>query len=100
MINDKQLQGLKIEIQTKGYLDREELLKFLTLIPTNDAQVIIQETKNWLQSLHNDPDLPNLILPEDEINAILGDLDSYGRVQPLTIQQFKQSSIKAIPQTQ
>ncbi len=90
---------MKIEVKTRGYLDREQLLKFLTLIPTNDAQVIIQETRDWLQGLHNDPELSGVILPQDEINAILGDLDSYGRVQPLTIQQFKQNSVKAPPQT-
>lgn len=98
-IDDKQLQGLKIEIKAKGYLDREELLKFLTLIPTNEAPVIIAETKNWLASLHDDPDLPGITFPTGDINAIIGDLDSYGVIQPLTIQEFKQSSNKVPPQT-
>lgn len=99
LVAKKDLDTLKAEIKTKGYLDREELLKFLTLIPTNDAPTIIKETQNWLNELHRDPDLPGVIFPQGDISSIIGDLDSYGRVQPSTIQDFKQTSTKAPPQT-
>lgn len=99
IINDDELQKLKQDIYNKGFVDREHLMQFLTLIPSNDGPTIIEEVKNWLQSLHNDPVLDKVVFPTGDIEAILGDLDSYGRVQPLTIQQFKQNSNKVVNQT-
>lgn len=98
LIDDKELQKLNKEIKAKGYVDREHLMKFLTLIQTNDAKDIIREVKNWLEFLHNDPEYATVVFPQGDIDSILGDLDSYGRVQPLTIQQFKQDSNKVPPQ--
>lgn len=97
-IDSKELQKLKQDIKTKGYVDREHLLQFLTLVPTSEATVIISEVKNWLQQLHDDQELSGVSFPKGDIDAIIGDLDSYGRVQPNTILEFKQSSNKAIPQ--
>jgi hypothetical protein len=93
-----ELQTLNQDVKEKGYVDREHLMKFLTLIPTNEAPVIIQEVKDWLQFLHNSSDYSSIVFPTGDIEAVIGDLDSYGRVQPLTIQQFKQNSNKVISQ--
>lgn len=93
VVPDDQLQILNEEIKAKGYVDREHILKFLSLIPTNDAPTIISEIKNWLQSLQDDPTMPTF--PKGDIDAILGDLDSYGRVHSSTILQFKENSNKA-----
>lgn len=97
-IPDKELQKLNKEIYDKGFVDREHLMKFLTLIPTNDAPTIIKEVQDWLKDLHDNPELDKVTFPQGDINAIIGDLDSYGRVQPLTIQQFKQDSNKVVEQ--
>lgn len=100
LINDKDLEQLNTEVYEKGLVDREHLLKFLSLIPTNDATVIIKEVQDWLSNLHKDPKYDKISFPQGDIDAVIGDLDSYGRVQPLTIQQFKQTSNKAPAQTQ
>lgn len=97
-IPDKELQKLNQQVKTRGYVDREDLMSLLKLIPTNEAKIIIQEVKDWLQGLHDNPDYASISFPQGDINAIIGDLDSYGRLQPLTIQQFKQDSNKVPPQ--
>lgn len=97
-VPDEELKQLNQEIYDKGFVDREHLLKFLTLIPTNDAPTIIKEVQDWLKSLNENPKLDKVNFPEGDINAIIGDLDSYGRVQPLTIQQFKQDSNRVVDQ--
>lgn len=98
-IESVELEKLNEEVKQKGFVDREHLTKFLALIPTNEAEVIIKEVKDWLQDLHDNPEFATITFPQGDINAIIGDLDSYGRVQPLTIQQFKQDSNKAVAQT-
>ena len=98
-VDDTQLQTLNQKVKVKGFIDREHLLEFLTLIPTNDGKTIIQEVKNWLQSLHDDPTYDSIIFPNGDIDAILGDLDSYGKVSSDTIQQFKQTSNTVVAQT-
>lgn len=97
-IDEIELQKLNEEIKERGYVDREHLTKFLSLVPVNDAEVIIQEVKDWLQALHDDPEYANIVFPQGDIDAVIGDLDSYGRVQPLTLQKFKQDSNRSIPQ--
>lgn len=97
-IADTDIQKLNQAVKEKGFVDREHLMQFLSLIPTNEASVIIQEVKDWLQALHDNPEYDKVVFPQGDIDAIIGDLDSYGRVQPLTIQQFKQNSTKAPPQ--
>lgn len=90
---------INADIKQRGYIDREHLTQFLTLIPTNEAEVIIKEVQDWLKKLHDDPEYDKIVFPQGDIEAVLGDLDSYGRVQPITIQRFRQSSNKAVPQT-
>ncbi len=99
VVPDDELQKLNDDIKAKGYVDREHLMNFLKLIPTSEAKVIIQEVKDWLQNLNDDPKYDNVIFPQGDISAVLGDLDSYGRVSPDTILEFKQSSNKVVPQT-
>lgn len=99
IIKKSDLKLLNQDINLKGHVDREHLLKFLTLIPNTDGQVIVQEVRDWLQGLHDDPTYANVIFPQGDIDAILGDLDSYGKVSSQTIQQFKQTSNKVVPQT-
>jgi hypothetical protein len=98
-IKDEDLQTLNSEIKLKGYIDREHLMKFLTFIPSNDGKTIISEVKDWIQGLHDDPSYSTIVFPNGDINAILGDLDSYGRVSTQTIQQFKQNSNRVVAQT-
>jgi|ERR1035437_1229041 hypothetical protein len=98
-ITDADLQTLNEQVKTSGYVDREHLMKFLMLIPTNDGVTIVKEVKDWLQTLHNDPNFPTVTFFQGDINAVLGDLDSYGKVSTETIQRFKQNTNKAPAQT-
>lgn len=96
MIDQKELDALKAEINDKGYLDREHILKFLSLIPTNDGPTIVEEIKKWLYELHHDQSMPNVIFPQGDVEAIISDLDSYGRVRPETILAYKQTNPRQI----
>lgn len=98
-VNPDKVKELNAKVYNKTSVDREHLMEFLTLIDTNDAQTIIREVKNWLQNLHDDPAFDKIRFPQGDIDAVIGDLDSYGRVQPEHILQFKQSSNKIIPQS-
>lgn len=98
LIPDSDLQTLNQDIKDKGFVDREHLMKFLSLIPSNDAPTIIQETKTWLQDLHDDPNYSTVSFPQGDIDAVIGDLDSYGRVKTETIMQFKQDSNHVVDQ--
>lgn len=97
MVDRDKVSMLNDKVYKNGGIDREHLLEFLTLINTNDAQTIINEVKNWLTKLHDDPKYTKVRFPKGDIDAIIGDLDSYGRVQPETILQFKQSSSRTVP---
>lgn len=97
MVDRDKVSKLNDKVYENGGIDREHLLEFLTLIDTNDAPAIIAEVKNWLTKLHDDPKYTKVRFPKGDIDAIIGDLDSYGRVQPETILQFKQSSSRTVP---
>lgn len=97
MVDRDKVSTLNDKVYENGGIDREHLLEFLTLIDTNDATTIIAEVKNWLTKLHADPKYTKVRFPQGDIDAIIGDLDSYGRVQPETILQFKQSSSRTVP---
>lgn len=96
-IDPNQVKRLNDKIYERGMVDREHLLEFLTNLNTNDAITIINEVKTWLTILHNDPKYDKVRFPQGDIDAIIGDLDSYGRVQADTILQFKQSSSRTVP---
>lgn len=96
-VDKQQVEKLNDKIYQQGYVDRADLMDFLTYITTNDALLIISEVEKWLQGLHDDPKFSKIVFPKGDIDAILGDLDSYGRVQPDTILQFKQNSSKTVP---
>ena len=98
-IDDTELQKLNQDVKAHGNVDREHLMKFLTLIPTNDGKTIVQEVKDWLQALHDDPTYQTVVFAKGEIDAVLGDLDSYGRVSTATIQKFKENSNKVVAQS-
>lgn len=89
--------ALNEKVKARGYVDREHLTEFLTLLSTNDAQTIIKEVKAWLQFLHDSPEFAGVTFPKGDIDAVISDLDSYGRLQPETILQFKQTSNKVPP---
>jgi hypothetical protein len=99
VVDAAELDKINEDVKARGYVDREHLTKFLSLVPTNEAEVIIQEVQTWLKALHDNPEYQTVTFPQGDINAVLGDLDSYGRVQPLTVQRFKQDSNKAVAQT-
>lgn len=96
-VNPENLDALNAKVKGRGHIDREHLMEFLTLIPTNDGPHIIQEVKEWLTALHNDPSYETVIFPGDDINAVISDLDSYGRIQTETILKFKQENSKTVP---
>lgn len=96
-IDQDKVKTLNDKVYDNGGIDREHLLEFLTLIETNDSKTIIAEVRNWLTKLHEDPKYTKVRFPKNDIDAIIGDLDSYGRVQPETIYQFKQSSSRTLP---
>lgn len=97
MADAEKVKALNEKVYENGGIDREHLLEFLTCIDTNDAPTIIAEVRNWLTKLHDDPKYTRVRFPKGDIDAIIGDLDSYGRVQPETILQFKQSSSRSLP---
>lgn len=97
MVDRDKVSALNDKVYQNGGIDREHLLEFLTLIDTSDAKTIIAEVKNWLTKLHDNPKYTKVRFPTGDIDAIIGDLDSYGRVQPETILQFKQSSSRTVP---
>jgi len=96
-VNPDKLKELNAKVYERGHVDREHLLEFLKLVETSDALLIIKEVKDWLEALHTDPYYSKVSFPKGDIEAILGDLDSYGHVSAETILQFKQDSNKALP---
>lgn len=92
MIPKEDLNTLNEEVLKAGYIDRVHLLKFLEMIPTSDGQVIVKETEDWLQGLHDNPVYGNIAFDGQDIAAVLGDLASYGRVQPETVLKFHEES--------
>lgn len=79
------------DIYDKASVNREHLLAFLRLIPTNDSQVIHSTVETWLKRLHADPHFSRITFPQVDgeyggaIDRILNDLTSYGRVTHETI---------------
>jgi hypothetical protein len=96
-IDPNRVKKLNDKVYELGSIDREHLLEFLTNLNTNDAETIITEVKTWLTILHNDPKYDKIRFADKDIEAVLGDLDSYGRLQPETIMQFKQASNRSLP---
>jgi hypothetical protein len=96
-VNPDEVAALNEKIYQKAVVDREHLLEFLTLIKTNDAQDIIREVKTWLTQLHEDPKFDKVRFPQGDIDAIIGDLDSYGRVQPEHLFEYKSNSSRTVP---
>lgn len=90
------VEKLNDKIYENGGIDRMHILEFLETIETNDGRAIVQKVQKWLESLHNDPHYSKVEFPTGDIQAILGDLDSYGRVQAETIQEFKQQYPKTV----
>ena len=96
-VDKKKVQKLNDKIYEQGYIDRTDLSDFLTYIDTSDGKLIVLEVQKWLTDLHKDPKFSKVVFPKGDINAIIGDLDSYGRVQPETILEFKQESSRTLP---
>lgn len=82
---------IEADIYEKASVNREHLLAFLRLIPTNDSQVVEKTVKVWLQRLHDDPHFSKVSFPQADgeygsaIDRIIGDLQSFGRVTQETI---------------
>ena len=95
-MDNKKLDALNADVKAHGAVDRAHLLSFLKLQTNSDGSQIVANVKVWLQGLHDDPTYERVVFPQGDIDAILGDLDSYGRVQPETILNFKYSSVREI----
>lgn len=89
MIDQKKLDKLNDAVYQNGGVDREHILTFLTLVGTNDGRVIAEEMKKWLAGLHKDPKYDKVNFPQGDIDQIVSDLDSYGRVQPDPLIEFR-----------
>ena len=85
LIPPDDLKALNAKVKQRGSVDREHLLEFLTKLPTNDALTIQAEVKAWLQALHDDPTYQKVRFVAGDIDKIIGDLASYGRVQADTL---------------
>lgn len=96
-VDQDKLNALNDEVYKRGAVDRAHLMDFLALVDTSDAEQIVKEVRAWLQNLHDDPKFSKVTFRDGDIDAILGDLDSYGRVQPETIMQYKQTSNRTLP---
>lgn len=95
-VDAEKVEELNDKIYDRGMVDREHLLEFLECINTSDQKTIVEAVKDWLKSLHDDPKYDKIVFPGSDIEAILGDLDSYGRVQPETIMKFKEESSRSM----
>lgn len=93
-VDSDKLVELNAKVKDAGYVDREDMLTFLSLVATSDATIIIAEVRKWLNFLHQSPDHDRISLPDKEIQNILGDLDSYGVVQSDTILKLKDESTR------
>lgn len=89
MVDKDKLIKLNADIYEKARVDREHLLEYLTLLDTSDGQVVAAAVRKWLEELHADPKYDHIYFPDSEIEAILSDLGSYGRLQPNTILGLK-----------
>lgn len=96
-VDSDKVKELNDKVYERGSLDREHLMEFLTCVDTNNAPDIIAETQKWLEELHANPKYSHIVFPRGDIEAIIGDLDSYGRVQAETIMKFKENSSRTIP---
>lgn len=96
-VEQDKVDTLNEKIYERGVVDREHLMEFLTYVKTTDDKIIISEVNKWLQSLHNDPKFNKVSFPKGDIDAVISDLDSYGKVSGETILQFKQNSNKTLP---
>lgn len=96
-VKPEKVNEINAKVYEKGLVDREHLLEFLENIDTSDAKSIVDEVKEWLTTLHDDPKYDKVRFPQGDIDAVIGDLDSYGRVQPETIYKFKEGSNKGLP---
>ena len=91
-VNSEKLTALNDTIAKRGSVDREDILTVLKLVDTTDATIIVEEIKSWLKSLSDNPKFVNITLPDADIDAVLGDLGSYGVVQSITILKLKDNS--------
>lgn len=79
------LADIEADVYEQGAVNRTHILDFLRLLPTNDGQAVAQAVRDWLEKLHNDPTYDRVFFPQGDIDRILGDLDSYGRLLHETV---------------
>lgn len=79
------LADIEADVWQKGSLNREHLFQFLRLLPNNDSDAVSEATKAWLTKMHQDPKYSNVVFPQGDIDRVLSDLDSYGRVTHETL---------------
>jgi hypothetical protein len=91
-MDTNKLAALNADVKAHGAVDRSHLLSFLQLQTNSDGEHLVQAVRSWLQGLHDDPTYEKVQFLRGDIDAIIGDLDSYGRVQAETILSFKNSS--------
>lgn len=96
MSDAKAIEKINQKVYDNGAVDRSHLLEFLETIPSNDARQLMRAVRSWLENLHNDSKYSHVNFPEGDIEQILGDLDSYGRVKPETILEFRQNNPRTV----
>lgn len=95
-MDKNKLAALNADVKAHGAIDRAHLLQFLQLNTNSDGQALVTAVRTWLQQLHDDQSYADVTFPKGDIDAVIGDLDSYGRVQAATIYQFKANSVREV----
>jgi hypothetical protein len=80
-----QLSDIEANIYQNGSLNREDILNFLSILPTSDQQAVTTAVNEWLLKLHADQHFSKVMFDDASVQRILDDLGSYGRVQHETI---------------
>lgn len=96
-MNPMTLEDIQNDIYQQGVVTRGHLLEYLKLQDTSDNAEIARRVRDWLEGLHADPYYSKVRFQYDGVNAILGDLASYGRVMPETIMGNPQAETKIEP---
>lgn len=97
MVDTDKVNALNEKVYEKGLVDREHLQEFLTFIETEDPKEIIREVKEWLTVLHQDSHFDKVTFPPGDIEATISNLDSYGRVKPEDLYEYRQNSSRVVP---
>ncbi len=79
------LSEIEADIYKRGSVNREHVLEFLKNQPTTNATHLEEAIEAWLKQISDNPKYSKVVFGDDQIEKVVDDLNSYGRVQPETI---------------